>query len=89
MIFSIADLRKLLIQSLRNHEDLLRMFLATISYSGIDPLEVPAILELSESQKIRDLAKKNLAPVIAAIEAQDSEAANEALLNMKTPPRIM
>ena len=41
------------------------------------------------SDEIRRTVHLRFAPLIAAIKAQDDEAAREALLNMKTPTRIM
>jgi hypothetical protein len=82
-------LRRLLLQTLGNLEDLTRTFLATVSYAGFDPSEIPAIFELRDSKNIREMAAQHLAPVTAAIRALDSQAANEALLGMPTSPRIM
>ena len=81
---SASDLRKLLLNLLEKYE---QSFCANVAMSLV--LKKHGLLTDEISGQIRATVHARFAPLIAAIEAQDEEAAREALLNMPTPNRVM
>lgn len=83
-ITSTEEYRKLLLDLLQKYE---RVFCANVAMSLV--LKKHDLLTDDIPKEIRTTVRAKLAPLFAAIEAQDEEKVREFLLNMPTSNRIM
>jgi len=86
---SASDLRKLLLNLLEKYEESFRANVAMSFVLKEHGLLTEAVDERAHSERIRAVVHPRFAPLIAAIKAQDEEAAREALLDMPTPSQVM
>lgn len=84
-----SDLRKLLLSVLQKYEESSCANVAMSLVLKEHGLLTGAVDKLAHSSRIRAVVHPQFAPLIAAIEAEDDEAAKQALLNMPTPNQVM
>jgi hypothetical protein len=80
-----AELRKLLMEVLKKYEDAfctIAAMIETLKQHGV-PID-KSLDELARSQRIRGLVHASFEPLMSAIESEDAEALQKALLDM--PP---
>lgn len=86
---SASDLRRLLLNVLKDYE---KSFCSNVAMSLVlkeHGLLTENVDNLAHSGDISSKVHRQFAPLIAAIEREDDEAAKQALLNMPTPNRVM